>query len=1063
MKRLLAIVAFLLSYAVSTRATDITIPSFTIPSYQRATAPRVRVYYSTTFTASTGVIVAAGTPNGGTIYKVVSTTLVDGTVTVPSFTVSSTTDGIDFRTSMASFYLFDGNAQIQPNPLAPYQSLTIPPSIASTSGCSPMGTCATLSDLKLWNQSSPPLPPDTYPTQRQVSAQILAAIGTASGIHDPGSNGILYRSALNTVVPRTIVGSANISVVNGDGSGNPTIDLVNTGVAQGSYTNANITIDAKGRISLAANGSGGGYTDPLTTRGDIVFRNSSNATARLPLVANQYLRSGALDLSYSPLLAADLTGSHTLPDGTLSTNVPLLNAAFNTFTGAAGFGSGTFTGGIFDPLQATPTVLRLVEGSDATPATSSAPAFSLGSVRNATYIGGLGIASIMGTSAGKSIDVLTVTGTQNAAITDNGGITGVYIRVYAQSSGAAQSHFGEAINVQRNFRVDITGTEYNPGNTYSRGVSAATNTNPIIVTTSAAHDMNTGDTATVSGVLGNTAANGIWTITKLSATTFSIAIAGNGAYTSGGSVYLHAAPDYFTGIGNRVTGVGIFSSGSAPLTTALVIGNTAGGGAAPYYTPLDIQAGAIYSGTNRAIRIPNAARIESLVAAGGNQFALIQGNSADKVLIDADAKGALFGGVGNAPTFNLTPTGGATGELRLLEIAANGTNYVGLKAPTSLAGNTVWILPAGDGTAGQLLGTNGAGQLGFVSGGGGAPINSQYLLLAADFSLTQSRVLVGTAGRITLTDAGPTGNLTLTIPDAATLATSWTVPSVYGGAAAGSTHTIQGTSNGSPSSAHILLNPNPGAIFGAGSVIVGGSTGSTAAYSVDIQRSVDTAGLAVRNTNVVAGAGSAGIQGGVTTPPGAIYDRMAFYAGGASNGIGGALVNGGALNFYALEPWSIGANQGTFVGVGTTERGSTARRDRMFIGLDKTLTNTTIDLFDVDLPSNSRAGGRVEFTIVVTDAGNEQQSLSGTVFYSVVNKGGAYTMDIVDTIGTDAIASNVVASLAVSTGTLVTKFNGTSGTNKVTIQIRPTTSLTFTTYRVYYNVVNNGTRVITPL
>jgi hypothetical protein len=47
----------------------------------------------------------------------------------------------------------------------------------------------------------------------------------------------------------------------------------------------------------------------------------------------------ASSLGTSPLGSANLTGSHTLPDGTLSTNVPLLNAnqtfgGANTFTGA---------------------------------------------------------------------------------------------------------------------------------------------------------------------------------------------------------------------------------------------------------------------------------------------------------------------------------------------------------------------------------------------------------------------------------------------------------------------------------------------------------------------------------------------------------------------------------------------------------------------------------------------------------------------------------------------------------------------------------------------------------
>ena len=91
-------------------------------------------------------------------------------------------------------------------------------------------------------------------------------------------------------------------------------------------------------------------------------------------------------------------------------------------------------------------------------------------------------------------------------------------------------------------------------------------------------------------------------------------------------------------------------------------------------------------------------------------------------------------------------------EVRFRETTANGTNYVGLKAPASLSADLTYTLPSADGTSGQFLSTNGSAVLSFAT-----PTITGISTTATGtvLTLSDSNVLFGKGGYFaeqTLTD-----------------------------------------------------------------------------------------------------------------------------------------------------------------------------------------------------------------------------------------------------------------------------------------------------------------------
>lgn len=128
--------------------------------------------------------------------------------------------------------------------------------------------------------------------------------------------------------------------------------------------------------------------------------------------------------------------------------------------------------------------------------------------------------------------------------------------------------------------------------------------------------------------------------------------------------------------------------------------------------------------------------------------------------------------------------------------------------------------------------------------------------------------------------------------------------------------------------------------------------------------------------------------------------------------------------------------------------------ERLVTGCVRTLTDAATNLFDVTLNSGEMAGGAVHWTIIASD-GTNHQAYSGITTYAVVNKAGTYTSQITHDANNDA--------KAVSSGTLTATWAVLNGTNKVTIRVTPTGSLTETTYQIIYTILSNSPQAITVL
>lgn len=656
---------------MNTYATSITVASYQVPNWQYSgSTAKLRIYSDTSFISSDGTTISAGSPNtNGGFYKEISITISANVATIAGFTIDSTNDGQNTTAARYTAYFYDSTGRRLGN-FSPFTQFFV---------TSDAGNSQTWTQIASYNFIGPAPPSLRYTFDDATIQRMFAEFGSA--LTNPMTAvGDLIRGGSAGAATRLPIGTAGQFLRTS--AGLPTWATI------GSSDLAEII--AVTDLTTYAATSGSGTTAIRSTitspsNGQVLTYQSGNWINSTPASSGNLLS-----------INADTTGAQTLtvnassfPTLTITDNATGdhkfgLSGPIGVAQGGLGFASAT--AGDLPYFSGATTLAKLTIGSNNTVLKSNGSVPSWGLVdltANVTGVlptanGGLNNAFFAVSGPAGTVKTFTFPNASANILTDNALVTVQQGGLGLNAVSTGDLPYGSASNTYSRLSIGSN-------NTILRSNGTIPSWGQVVLTTdvSGILPVANGGTGQNSFTAGYLKSNG----TSLISLTVPIPIADGGTNNTGGS-YVANGLLYYSG--------SAYATIAAGTTGTVLVGNT---GSTPSYTA--------------------APTLTSLTLSGLTQDSL------------------LFAGASGLLSQNNARLSWDNSNFRLqvqdtVSFLGSSSGFTRLKAAAA-AGGATFVLPTVDGTNGQVLGTDGSGNLSFITpaGGGGGGSFSLNGLTAA--------------------------------------------------------------------------------------------------------------------------------------------------------------------------------------------------------------------------------------------------------------------------------------------------------------------------------------------